>query len=359
MLHYASIANDAQAEAAGAQSHVWAVQHLRDELDRLSSANSDAVLCTISALAMCCRLRRFDDADEVHHDGLMAILRERGPAIVQSEFVRDIILNLLPRALTVAVKTKRELLFGKPEWQNALAAHCEDNQIKQIVLTSCRIPNVLGALEARLHKGPQTLGLELAYLLRETSEIESSLKDILDQWYDEVGGQPYCTVLTKCRFPQFAQRTKLWSSQTVFTSAYDFRTPLDAVWHNWYWVALMGTYNTMLRMLEVLPPYCCVDPNIAPADRRQTIIDQCTKLAGNICRSVPFVCSEPAARRFRSSLWSQVCTARQWYERAGLENEAIWCHNLLDELSQEDDEANVVRDTASIDQLFAGWMMLL
>lgn len=255
-----------------------AITGLRNSLRTSQGCTSDEMLLTTDALAF------FDATSSTawrhHANGLVALMRARGPSIYETMglLLHAPMLQLLMDALL----WRGPFVFGEERWLRAMLPTCE-TLMSRLLHLGCQVPIIVKRTDIYLSQDEDARATtDFDSLIDSIDSLERALQDWLSDWYlaDFRPKPPYTTTTTAHTEPIDVGLSSLVRALPI-SNAYSFPSLREAFAHNIFWTLLL-TLQQARHILHSTSP--STPPTTLIAYRKAA-----TSTANSLLRTAPYI----------------------------------------------------------------------
>lgn len=296
----------------GRKIHCMALRLIREEIEKPNAITDDCILGACYTVAHCEVFKVMSSQEKgwrVHMDGLLYLLRKRGPKSFKSSFAKAVFHNIRQISAMDQLLKRKKSFLSSPNWlTNVDGTDQPAFQLTNLAFRTSEMLETAGNLADLVsqHNMAPTGTIE------ETFECMDALVLKLHQWlvdfYRSCGPEPvhYRLVdITKVPLLE-GHRCELAG---LSDQVYEFQNLLRATTHIYVWICLLAIRMSQLDLASVAPPE--IPSTFA------TLVYEADDYAIHLCRSLAFMSLQQHRSAGMLASSGPLYWASAWFERSG------------------------------------------
>ncbi|KAI2488163.1 Fungal-trans-2 domain containing protein [Pyrenophora tritici-repentis] len=243
-----------------------------------------------------------------HVQGLLHLLRQRGPASFQTRQSMQIFHAIRYNSLTVGYHIRRASSLDTPEWLTVTAKAAKVDPYVALQDICITIPRLL----ERTDKLPKDCSKEdVDSLVDDAQEVANRAFGWLSNY--EKHGPRY----NRVHVTTMDGFSDICSDSGVFDSVFEFHYFSAGICYLIYWMSMLILQGNTFKLLR----------QHRQLDLKQLMTwdRQLSSYADSICRSVPYHCRPITGYTAKFGSLTPLMVSRKFYEMKGAKREAAWC----------------------------------
>lgn len=248
-----------------------------------------------------------------HVQGLLHLLKQRGPASFQSRLSMQIFHAIRYNSLSIGYHMRKASMLDSPEWLAVTIKAAKFDPYVALQDICIGIPRLLERTDALARNGN---GKEEAdALIADSEQLANRAFDWLSSFekngprYDQISIENFATFFDIC-------------SDRVFDPVFDFHYFGAGICYMIYWMSMLIMQGNTFKLLR----------QHRQLELKQLMMwdRQLGGFADSICRSIPYNCRPMTGYTAKFGSLTPLVVARKYYEMKGPSKltEAKWCENV-------------------------------
>ncbi|KAF2003145.1 hypothetical protein P154DRAFT_111674 [Amniculicola lignicola CBS 123094] len=246
-----------------------------------------------------------------HFQGVLRILKQRGPASIQSKLSMGLLHGIRYHSLSIGFTLRKAQMLAAPEWIKVTSQEAQLDPWVAIMDACIQIPGILERTEKAFRTGSSPP--ELEQILADSQRYASAARAQLAIF--EKNGPQY-SIVSIDTIPDFLTI----SNDRTYDPVFRFHSFAASTTYLLFWMGMLVLQSNALfvRQKLVLPL------PLSPAEFTQWD-EELSAYADSICRGVPYNAQRTSGYTGRFSTLTPLMIARRYFEARGMGNEVRWC----------------------------------